>query len=395
MKKLFNLLLISILTILLIPNVYAKDDVEIESINLIKNSEKTTELSKPTINGLKISFDLSFTDLDDYATYEVVVNNNSNKEYELTNETKFNTSKYIEYTYDFKEKTNRVKANSKVTLYITITYKNPVPPSELKDGKYIENNEMAISLSNQENPKTFNNYIYLIVILLSLIVISLIIKNKKAKSLSVIAIALLLVPTTIFAIDKLKLDVATKITIEQKYKATFITYEAIKEKDISNYRVITLDELKRKFDTKKVVNTPTKLFIDDEEYKEYVIIKDEAYYRVGDTVNVKNYNITGINKNNCTRQSTPNYNEQPYNKIICQKTDLINVNTDMGEYSKEFNKDAQLTDFNKMNFQNVTYSDWETKPGEIRFNTPTTFKMPEHDVVIALGKNVEETGTSH
>ena len=157
MKKIFNLILILLLTIILIPNVYAKEDVEIESINLIKNSEKTTELSTPTTNGLKIGFDLSFSDIGDYATYEVIINNNTNKEYEINNETKFNTSKYIDYKYEFKEKTNRIKPKSKATLYITITYNYPVPLSELKDGKYIENNEMAISLSNEENPNTFNN----------------------------------------------------------------------------------------------------------------------------------------------------------------------------------------------------------------------------------------------
>ena len=89
MKKIFNILLISILTVLFIPNVYAANSMEIESINLVDKSEKTTEISTPSVNGLKIGFDLSFSDVGDYAKYEVVVNNSTNKEYEIKDETTF------------------------------------------------------------------------------------------------------------------------------------------------------------------------------------------------------------------------------------------------------------------------------------------------------------------
>ena len=142
MKKIKYLLLI-ILAIVFIPNVNAKDDVSIESINLIDKSDKTTELSVPTKNGLKIGFDLSFGSLGDYAKYEVVIKNDSNKEYEINDETKFSSSNYIEYKYEFKEQTNRVKANSKATLYITVTYKNAVPNDKLTDGKLIIGNSKS------------------------------------------------------------------------------------------------------------------------------------------------------------------------------------------------------------------------------------------------------------
>ena len=390
MKKILNLLIISILTILIMPNVFAKDEVSIESIKLEDKSEKTTELSSPTINGLKIGFDLSFCDVGDYAKYEVVVNNNTNKEYELNDETKFSSSNYIEYKYEFKEQTNRIKANSKVTLYITVTYKNFVPEDKLTDGKYIENNEMAITLSNEDNPNTFNNYIYLIIILLTVIVISLLIKNKKAKSISIIVIALLLVPTTIFALEKLKLDVSTKITIEKKYKVTFITEEHIKENDKTNYRLFEIIETKGLRDTVRTTMSgsilPEKIFINDEEYKEYFVIKDEDYYGVGDSVNVKNYKIQRIDDlNSCTKEQSPNYSEQPYDKIICQTSNLVSLTTSAGLYSTEYNINYKDNDSSIMNFQNISYNNWTgLLPKKILFNTPSTFTMPEHDVVILL-----------
>ena len=202
MKKISYLLLI-IMVSLFIPNVNAKEEVSIESINLVDKSELTTELSSPTKSGLKIGFDLSFSNVGNYAKYEVVVNNDSNKEYEINDETSFSSSNYIEYKYEFKEKTNRVKANSKVTLYITVTYKNAVPNDKLVNGKYIENNEMAISLSNEDNPKTFSSILYLLLFIALVLVFTFFINSKNLKNISIIVIALLLVPVTIFALEKL------------------------------------------------------------------------------------------------------------------------------------------------------------------------------------------------
>lgn len=391
MKKIFNILLISILTVLFIPNVYAANSMEIESINLVDKSEKTTEISTPSVNGLKIGFDLSFSDVGDYAKYEVVVNNSTNKEYEIKDETTFSSSNYIEYKYEFKEKTNRVKANSKVTLYITVTYKNAVPADKLTDGKYIENNEMAISLSNQDNPKTFNNFIYLLLVLLSLIVITLVIKNKKVKSLSIIVIALLLVPTTIFALEKLKLDVATKITIEKKYKVTFIAYETVKKSEVDYetfMKKVSSEKMVSKVDqTADILNgmmvAETRLFINGEEYINYPVVKEEMLYKAGATVNVKNYSIVVLsNKNNC-----------PYADGIytCQESDLVTINTDIGGYLARYNKRlVQPNDPQVMNFQNILYDEWNSSSPSVAFNTPSTFTMPEHDVVILLDKSVGE-----
>ena len=391
MKKIFNILLISILTVLFIPNVHAANSMEIESINLVDKSEKTTEISTPSVNGLKIGFDLSFSDVGDYAKYEVVVNNSTNKEYEIKDETTFSSSNYIEYKYEFKEKTNRIKANSKVTLYITVTYKNAVPADKLTDGKYIENNEMAISLSNQDNPKTFNNFIYLLLVLLSLIVITLVIKNKKVKSLSIIVIALLLVPTTIFALEKLKLDVATKITIEKKYKVTFIAYETVKKSEVDYetfMKKVSSEKMVSKVDqTADILNgmmvAETRLFINGEEYINYPVVKEEMLYKAGATVNVKNYSIVVLsNKNNC-----------PYADGIytCQESDLVTINTDIGGYLARYNKRlVQPNDPQVMNFQNILYDEWNSSSPSVAFNTPSTFTMPEHDVVILLDKSVGE-----
>ena len=95
MKKILNCILVLIITILLIPNVFAANNVVIESIKLEEKSKDLIELSKPTINGMNLGFDLAFLNKGDKAKYEVIISNNSNKDFYIDNQTKFNKSNYI------------------------------------------------------------------------------------------------------------------------------------------------------------------------------------------------------------------------------------------------------------------------------------------------------------
>ena len=81
MKKILNLIFIFIIAIVFIPNTYALNNVEIESVSLVEKSDDVLELSKPSIKDLDIGFDLSFVNVGDYAKYKVEIKNNSNKDY--------------------------------------------------------------------------------------------------------------------------------------------------------------------------------------------------------------------------------------------------------------------------------------------------------------------------
>ena len=83
MKKLKNIVFILIVMMFIsIINVDAAG-VSIKSIKLIDSNGSAAELSDPVPNGLDIKFDLSFSNVGDTATYEVVLNNTTNKEYSL------------------------------------------------------------------------------------------------------------------------------------------------------------------------------------------------------------------------------------------------------------------------------------------------------------------------
>ena len=138
MKELKKLLFIFIIMIFISTINVDAASVSVKSVKLIDSTGKVTEVSEPKPNGLNIKFDLSFANLGDTAKYEVVLNNPTNHEYEINTEKKFSGSNYISYSYELKDKTNRIKANSEVVLYITVKYENPVPADKLVDGKYVE-----------------------------------------------------------------------------------------------------------------------------------------------------------------------------------------------------------------------------------------------------------------
>ena len=133
-------------------------------------SENTIIKSEPTFNGLVMNFDVSFKQKNDFVKYKVVVKNDTNIDYKIANDTSFNKSDHITYTYDVE---NILKPKGEAVVYVTITYSSEVDPSELVDGMYKEENKAVIQLLNKdgkvENPNTGINYILFISILLTII----------------------------------------------------------------------------------------------------------------------------------------------------------------------------------------------------------------------------------
>ena len=219
MKKYLYLVLTLIASIVIIPIVFAKEEVYIESIELIEQSKNAMELSKPKTNGLEIGFDLSFVDLQDYAKYKVIINNTTSKEYEIAEENSFKESSHLKYEFEFDKSINVVKANSKLTMYIIVTYNKKIDLTEYKNGIYKETNDMIISLSTNkvENPLTKDQIIITITIMFFSIVAFLIaykLQNKKILNITIIFI--MLIPMVVHAIEKLQVSITTKVTIEEK-----------------------------------------------------------------------------------------------------------------------------------------------------------------------------------
>ena len=108
MKRYLKILLIFILLFLLIPNAFAKENISIESVTLDSKSKNTIK-SEATYEGLSIYFNIKFSKVTDYAKYKIVINNQSNEDYEITEDSNLNNSEYIIYEFSFE----RSKKNTK------------------------------------------------------------------------------------------------------------------------------------------------------------------------------------------------------------------------------------------------------------------------------------------
>ena len=80
MKK----LLLILLTFLFIPNVYAANNVVIESVTLDSKSDNTEIVNEATYQNLSIKFDIKFNEVNDFAKYKIVINNQTNEDYEIS-----------------------------------------------------------------------------------------------------------------------------------------------------------------------------------------------------------------------------------------------------------------------------------------------------------------------
>ena len=233
MKSFKSLLLI----ILLIPFIVLAEtkNVDIKNIsNYVDKSDTVEELEKPNIEGLKLGFKLKFTKQDDFIKYKFIIKNNTDKDYEIDNSSTFNKKKSIRYDYEVENNAKVLKANEELSINVTITYVKELDDSEFDNGVFTETNQVSLELVNDSNevidnpvikmvtnPNTSTGYILLVIfaVILSMLVLILI-KNKKSK-LFIITI-LLTIPLTVFALEKIKIDVETYIEIEKRSYFTLI-----------------------------------------------------------------------------------------------------------------------------------------------------------------------------
>ena len=208
-------------------------NVEIKNIELIEKSDDVEELAEASFKDLKLNFSLKFTAKDDYAKYKIVLVNNSDKDYEIDNTSTFNTKKFIRYDYEVENNKKVLKAKEELTINILITYIKELEDSDFVDGFYKETNSVSLELVNDNevidnpvikmvtNPNTSTGYkllvIFAIVLSLSLLIL---VKNKKNKLL--IITILLTIPLTVYALEKIKIDVETYIEIERRSYFTLI-----------------------------------------------------------------------------------------------------------------------------------------------------------------------------
>ena len=219
-----NKKLLVLLFMLFIPvSIFAKDTfdsnkVKITSITRDSKSETAEELTSPTFNDKTVNIDVRLHNVNDYITYKIIVKNDNSEKVELDTNSFVANSSYVEYTLSTSDNNKIINANSEKEITLKVTYKNQLPESSFTGGVINETKELTLNLKNEsiDNPKTgVESPVRLLIIMLfafSLLYFALR-KNGYIKPTFIIILALVMIPTTLLAINKVELKANAKVQI--------------------------------------------------------------------------------------------------------------------------------------------------------------------------------------
>lgn len=394
MKKIKYLLFTLLMGFAMITNVYAKESIEIKSITLDTKSENTVVNSEPTFSGLEMNYDLTFKQVNDFAKYKIVIENNTNKDYKVSEDKSFSISEYVTYKY---ESAQTIKANETSTLFVIITYNKEVDTTLLVEGKYKETNKAVLQMTDEnnvpaENPKTGASNAILILLLTGVLSVCIVIMiNRQQKSITlVILLALCLVPMITKAIEELKLTINVSVEIQKVEETPVVP-------DVPKYEVkyyikgetawIKEDELDH-FDISQAQCETQYVGLVDNEHKYNVcrgliIYKDLVKYAEGQTAPLQKVTLKKIN---CIILRSAAI--EPCNADSEQIDSAIEGWTYSAGAMSNYGYTALESDKEVMNFPQINTDNWD-RYGELLILAPTTFTMPGHDVIFYIDHSVQ------
>lgn len=199
-----------ILLILLVPiSVFANEDIKLNSIEVEENYQ-VFEKNPARIENDSIFIDLQFDRVESYIIYKVNIENKTNDNYIVDNDSIHFDSDYINYSIQC-DSSNNIKPHSKNNCHIKVTYKNKVESELLSSGIVKDNKEFNLTLLQRDliNPQTSNNI--MMVLLIMAIVLFVLFKQKKIGV--ALILVLLLFPNKILADKKYDFIVNSNIEI--------------------------------------------------------------------------------------------------------------------------------------------------------------------------------------
>ncbi len=263
--------------LLIVPFMVHAQDVKITDVTLLESTKGIEVDEKPTFENLKISFDLSFREVGEFAKYKVTVKNESKKDYEIENTTKFSDGEYIKYEFSY-DGNKVVKAGEEKEFDVSITYNKEVPEELFENGKYTEKNAMIIDLSNQEkNPNTLT-FLPIVIICLALVSILFMIKTEQKRGFLYLLL-LGLIPLTIYALDKISIEIEASIEIEREGEFVFNTYCSSENITINFYSPSTpTEEIQAKNTYKFAYGMTWEEYLNSDYYQNLTEIQKANFY---------------------------------------------------------------------------------------------------------------------
>jgi surface protein len=200
--------------------VYAENKIEIKSINFLDKSENTKIIEEASTDGDKISLNIEFFDVDDYASYEVVLYNPNDVRLYINDDLLELNDEHISYIFNYDDN-NYIEPKIKKTITFKVFYKTEIDKSLFRSAKYNASGISFLPLSDNINiPDTLKNLglptiILMIIVVFNLIIglILLIINNKKTP-ISILIICILLLPLIANAKEFIKIPIDNKIVVK-------------------------------------------------------------------------------------------------------------------------------------------------------------------------------------
>ncbi|MBQ7789847.1 MAG: hypothetical protein IJ399_01135 [Bacilli bacterium] len=379
MKRIKIVLLIILICSLFISNISAEETIKIISIELEDISLNAKEIQSPTSEGLNIDTSLEFRELNSYAKYKVTIENNTDKDYFIENETYFTPSNYVKYNY-YTE--NKIKANDTSIVYLTISYDKEVNEEEYNEGIYKEEKISSIKLLNEEgkpvtNPNTGTplTIVNLILLALIMLVLTTILNKTKISTLSIVLLCILSLPHIISASEELKLNLGVKVFIQKGYSVDYvieyenvlISYKELDRYDLTHSECIDIyldeksEETKYKLCSYGIIYKGNKKYVPGENVK----IEEEILFRK--TYNDLSRGCEIIDEN-----------------IVCESYSIWDVKPDGYFYYKgdieKYGYTYEENDIELMNFESEQDAELIYE-NEASILAPFKFTMPEHDVL--------------
>ena len=192
-------IIITLLSMMFIPllvkgKVCDIDKITISSITLENSAGKAIELTDATASGKTVNVDLSMSDVGDNVKYKIIVSNDTDEDFEISNKNININSDYIDHDVTFEDNSNIIKSKSTKTMFLEIKYDRQVAESSFVSGVYRNDQIFKVPLMNDEvldNPNTGEELNATIIITLGIIlVVSIVLYaflKKKPKILMIIS----------------------------------------------------------------------------------------------------------------------------------------------------------------------------------------------------------------
>ncbi len=219
MKKNVFILILCLLFMPLFVNAETCDDecVKVESITFKEKSDETTEVTEAKIEDNKIVLDLNFMEVEDYVKYEVILTNDTDKNYDVSNYAP-SSDNAISYKIEALDGDNTIKPGETKGVYLIVTY--DTRPDTFVEGAYSKKEDVSLKVlvtGEVINPETGNRLFIIAVTVCIGSFIILIIFNRKLKVLNSIPmiIVLVMIPIYVYATCYCQIDIDSNITIPE------------------------------------------------------------------------------------------------------------------------------------------------------------------------------------